>query len=206
MRLLWQEAISPVIPAALRALGVNITAHIFSTPLEIEDQLYAMIDSGINHEPRRLAEPPEEMRLGTLKPSEVKFACLFFRCNLAIYLLLYVYFFFLSPWARSLASLCTWQSILPHNSHVCKLFQLKYLTKVYSQFLVLTPNYQEKVCDWPSCPSIWFFCCWLEVINIGWQAGHVVGGGHFQRRGCRSWSMLGGPSSCNMKHIQKRRQ
>lgn len=94
----------------------------------ISDALYEIIDSGINHEPERLAEPYGGLRLGNPKPSlllSLSGAVGFYLCPF-----LYIYFFFLSPWARFMASLCTWQKILPHNPHICKFFQLKHLIKI----------------------------------------------------------------------------
>lgn len=78
MRLPWQEAASLGTPAAIGLEG-SISQHTSSAHLlESEDPLYEITDSGINHNPERLAEPHEGLRLRTRQLSEVKPVSFFF--------------------------------------------------------------------------------------------------------------------------------
>lgn len=145
---LWQKAISLGTEAALRAWGVNIEAHIFSTPAgELRSIIwnYILRDKSWTWKPGWASWGAEARNSKAIRSQ----ACLSLSGAIGSYLcsFLYINVFFLSPWARFLASLCAWQKILPHNSHMCKFFQLKYLIKIH----------QERVSDWSRCPSCWNF-------------------------------------------------
>lgn len=145
---LWQEAINLGTPAALRAQGVSITAHNFSI---LAGELRPIIWN------YRLRDKSWAWKTGWTswgagaKNSKAirSQACLslFLGQKGPIFTPVCIYFF-LSYWARFLASLCIRHKILPQNSYMSKLF-IKIFNKVYSQFLVLTLSSQETLSDWP---------------------------------------------------------
>lgn len=147
---LWQEAIGLGTRAALKAWWVNIEAYIFSTPA---GELRSIIWNYRLRDKSWTWKTGWDLCRAEAGNSKAKLVSVSFLGNgvLTLPLSVYTHFFFPSPWARFIASLCTSQKILPHNSHMCKFFQLKYLIKI--KVLSVDPKFPPpKVSDWPRCP------------------------------------------------------
>lgn len=129
-----------------RAGGVNITAHIFSTPAGKRRPIiwnYRLRDKSQSWKTGWATWGAEAANSTAIRSQARFFLFLGQLAHICAPLCMFLSFF-LSPYARCVPSLCTWQKTLPHNTHMHRFSQLKYLIKMYWQILIFNPKFPRK--------------------------------------------------------------